>query len=85
MGPKPCVRGRGDGVNMVVEDQDHQGIDGSHHEGVDGAAVGGRDVGEVVTVDCGGDLFHLQGPTPVLAVPEAAVGQMMLLPWQHLA
>ena len=80
MAPKSCVQEKGDGVNMEVEDQDHQGSDGSHHEEVDGVAVGGWDVGEVVTVDCGGDLFHLQGPAPVPAVPEAAVGQMMLLP-----
>lgn len=80
MGLKSCVQGKDDGANMEVEDQDRPGIDDSHHEEVDGAAVGGWDVGEVVTVDCGGDLFHLQGPARVLAVPEAAVGQMTLLP-----
>jgi hypothetical protein len=36
-------------------------------------------------VGCEGDLFHPQGPTPALAVPEAAAGQMRPLPWRHLA
>jgi hypothetical protein len=36
-------------------------------------------------VDCGGDLFHPQGPIPALVAPEAAAGQMMLLPSQHQA
>lgn len=80
MGLNPCAQVKHDGVNMEVEDQDHQGIDGSHYEDVDGTAVGGQDVGVVVTVDCVSDLFHLQGPVPVLVVPEAVVGQMMLLP-----
>jgi hypothetical protein len=42
--------------------------------------VGGRDVEVMLTVGCGGGLFHLQGPTPAPAVPAAAAVQMMLLP-----
>lgn len=79
MGLNPCVQGKGDGVNMEVVDQD-QGIGGNLHEEVDEASVGGRDVGVMLTVGCGGGLFHLQGPTPAPAVPAAAAGQMMLLP-----
>lgn len=79
MGLNPCVQGKDDGVSMEVADQD-QGIGGNLHEEVDEAAVGGRDVGVMLTVGCGGGLFHLRGPTPAPAVPVAAVGQMMLLP-----
>lgn len=66
-------------MSTEVADQDHQDIDGSFHEDV--ALEGGQDVGVVEkTMGCEGDLFHPQGPTPALAVPEAAAGQMRLLP-----
>jgi hypothetical protein len=86
MGLNPCVQGKGDGVNMEVVDQGRdQGIGGSLHEEADEAAEDGRDVGVMLTVHCGGGLFHLQGPTQAPVALAAAAGQMMLLPWQHLA